>query len=225
MLRRIVKILKKLPLDFGQYELRYTTKGKLIAYELAEDGAGKKALDAGCRDGYWSEKLKQKGYEVIAFDLETSYPGALTVDANRRLPFADNEFDLIWCAEVIEHLLDPAFTIAEFKRVLKPDGVLLMTTPNQGFWVFRALEQLGISMTRIQNEDHHYFFTYQEIQRLAGACDFYGYFPYLLLKFRIRRGASMLSPTIVLRHREDRRAAAAAGVHRRPAVVGSGAPA
>jgi 2-polyprenyl-3-methyl-5-hydroxy-6-metoxy-1,4-benzoquinol methylase len=205
MLRRIVRTLKKLPLDFGQYELRYTTKGKRIAYELVGAGGGKKALDVGCRDGYWSEKLKEKGYAVVSCDIEPHYAGALRMDANRELPFADNEFDLIWCAEVIEHLLTPPLTIAEFKRVLKPEGIVVMTTPNQGFWIFRLIERLGISMATIENEEHHFFFTYADMRKLLGPCDLYGYFPYLLLKFRVVATAPLLSPTIVLRHRNDKR--------------------
>src|SRR5438876_917350 len=98
MLRALVKTLKKFPLDFGQYEVRYTTKGKKIAYGLIGDGAGKRALDVGCRDGYWSEKLKAKGYEVTSIDVEPHYPGALTVDANLALPFPDHSFEVVWCA-------------------------------------------------------------------------------------------------------------------------------
>lgn len=200
MLRRIVRTLKKLPLDFGQYELRYSTKGKLIAYSLADSGRGGKALDVGCRDGYWSEELKRKGYDVVSCDLDPLCPHALVIDANAPLPFPDNEFDLLWCSEVIEHLLDPAFTIQEFKRVLKPGGKLVMTTPNQDFWVFRLIQKLGISTAAISNEDHTFFFTYSDMKNLIGECDFYGYFPYMLLKFRISATAPLMSPTIVLCH-------------------------
>lgn len=204
MLRRIVRTLKKLPLDFGQYELRYSTKGKLIAYSLTGSGHGKRALDVGCRDGYWSEKLKQKGYEVLSCDIDPRCAQGLTVDANGELPFGDSEFDLLWCSEVIEHLLDPAFTIQEFKRVLKPGGKLVMTTPNQDFWLFRFIQRLGISSAAISNEDHTFFFTYSDMKKLVGGCDFYGYFPYLLLKFRISTAAALMSPTIVLRHLNDK---------------------
>ena len=132
MLRSLVRLLKKLPIDLGQYEVRYRTKGKRIAFDLVPDGAGKKALDVGCRDGYWSEKLKTKGYTVVSCDLEPHYPGALTLNANQRLPLGDSEFDLVWCSEVIEHLLDAKFTVAEFKRILKPGGALVMTTMDMG---------------------------------------------------------------------------------------------
>lgn len=203
MLRRIVRTLKKLPLDFGQYELRYSTKGKLIAYSLVESGGGK-ALDVGCRDGYWSQELKKKRYDVVSCDLDPLCPHALVVDANARLPFPDNEFDLLWCSEVIEHLLDPAFTIQEFKRVLKPGGKLVMTTPNQDFWVFRLIQKLGISTAAISNEDHTFFFTFSDMKDLIGDCQFYGYFPYMLLKFRISAAAPLMSPTIVLCHSNDK---------------------
>lgn len=207
MLRKMVRVLKRFPLDLGQYELRYTTKGKQIAFDLVARGEGKKALDVGCRDGYWARKLKTKGYEVVAVDIEPHYAEGLQVDANANLPFADNEFDLIWCSEVIEHLNNPGFTIAEFKRVLKPGGSLVMTTPNQRFWIFQLIEALGISMQRLENETHTCFFSYSDIRSLIGDCDFYGYFPYLVFKFRVSTAAPLLSPTIIWRHANDKREA------------------
>lgn len=46
-------------------------------------------------------------------------------------PYADNKFDLVIFAEIIEHLLnDPCRVLREIKRVLKPSGVLILTTPN-----------------------------------------------------------------------------------------------
>lgn len=204
MLRGIVRVLKKCPFDLGQYELRHTTKGKLIAFGLVEPGMGKRALDVGCRDGYWSEKLKARGYDVVAIDIEPQYLGALALDANADLPFADDEFDLIWCSEVIEHLKNPVFSIGEFKRILKPGGSLVMTTPNHGLWIFRLIEKLGFSMSQLENETHTYFFSYHDICKLIGKGEFYGYFPYWLIKFRIVGAAPRLSPTIIWRHFNDK---------------------
>src|ERR1041385_1238715 len=53
------------------------------------------------------------------------------VDLNSQpLPFEDNRFALVTCAETIEHLENYRQTIREIYRVLKPGGVAVITTPN-----------------------------------------------------------------------------------------------
>lgn len=48
-----------------------------------------------------------------------------------RFPYPDNHFQLVTCCEVLEHLnLDPMHMMAEINRVLKPDGYVILTTPN-----------------------------------------------------------------------------------------------
>lgn len=209
MLRSLIKLLKKIPLDFAQYEVRCTTKGKLIACELVGDGRGRRALDVGCRCGYWSEKLKARGYDVVSIDLEPHYAGALQVDADKALPFGDEEFDLIWCTEVIEHLKDPAFTVAECKRVLRPEGQFVLTTPNNDFWFFQMFEKIGTGVAAITNEDHTVRFTYDELRKLVGGGDEYGFFPYFIYKRTIKGAPRLLSPTIVLKYRKPAKAASA----------------
>jgi ubiquinone/menaquinone biosynthesis C-methylase UbiE len=57
---------------------------------------------------------------VYRLDLETE-----------PLPTPDETFDVVLCCEVIEHLeVDPMFMLSEINRVLKPDGLLILTTPN-----------------------------------------------------------------------------------------------
>lgn len=49
---------------------------------------------------------------------------------NEGLPYADQSFDLVTCTEVIEHLEHYRYTLREMYRILKPGGVLVLTTPN-----------------------------------------------------------------------------------------------
>jgi len=59
------------------------------------------------------------------------------------LPFRDNEFEAILCFETIEHMPEPKNFIKELARVLKPNGELLLTTPNTlwepGHWLVAIL--------------------------------------------------------------------------------------
>jgi 2-polyprenyl-3-methyl-5-hydroxy-6-metoxy-1,4-benzoquinol methylase len=106
---------------------------------------------------------------------------------------------LVWCSEVIEHLKDPAFTLGEINRVLKPCGSLLLTTPNSEFWLFRVLRLFGVSPDALQNQEHQQFFSYEDWPKLLGSCYLAGYFPYLFIKKTITKGLALLSPTIVVR--------------------------
>jgi len=47
-----------------------------------------------------------------------------------KIPLRDNVMDCIVCSEVLEHLTEPSMAIYEMHRILKPGGVLLLTTPN-----------------------------------------------------------------------------------------------
>jgi 2-polyprenyl-3-methyl-5-hydroxy-6-metoxy-1,4-benzoquinol methylase len=48
------------------------------------------------------------------------------------LPFADGEFDLVLCAETVEHVRDVQLFLSEIRRVLRPGGELALTTPAHG---------------------------------------------------------------------------------------------
>jgi len=66
--------------------------------------------------------IKDKTLEATTYrvDLETE-----------EIPVEDGTFDVVICCEVIEHMeLDPMFMLAEINRVLKPNGALILTTPN-----------------------------------------------------------------------------------------------
>jgi len=159
---------------------------------------GKKALDAGCGKGVQSKVLEKKGYIVTSVDIVKVYKECLVVDLNELLPFNDNSFDLIYCSEVIEHLKDPEFTAAEFKRVLAPGGLLILTTPNSYCLWFRIMYLLGLSKEKIQKECHIQFFGIKDIRRIFPEAIIYGFWPFIL-KWKISRGVAFLSPTFIIR--------------------------
>jgi ubiquinone/menaquinone biosynthesis C-methylase UbiE len=105
-------------------------------------------LDAGCGDGRYLAALadelpaRRAGCDLSERILETARS---RVDAELRqgnleaLPFADGEFDLVLCSQVIEHVLDPPAAVAELARVLRPDGTLVISTDNARNHVTRIL--------------------------------------------------------------------------------------
>ncbi|MBI2613580.1 MAG: class I SAM-dependent methyltransferase [Candidatus Levybacteria bacterium] len=195
----ILSIIQHLPLDIGQADRKHKTAGKKIALSFIREGKGKLALDIGCRDGYWSEVLKKKGYIVKSLDIEPHYKGALKHDVEKGLPFENKTFDLIWCTEVLEHLKNPEFLIKEIGRVMKKNGVAILTTPNSNWWAYWLVKLWGWTPKKLQNKDHKQFFDENTLRNITSGYDIFGYFPYALIFLKIKFFLGILSPTFILR--------------------------
>jgi SAM-dependent methyltransferase len=95
------------------------------------------ALDLGCGDGRLSALLDANELtvaDVSAVALARAarrLPGAQTVelDPDAPLPLGDNMFDLVLCAETVEHVRDLQLLLSEARRVLRPGGRLAIATP------------------------------------------------------------------------------------------------
>ena len=105
---------------------------------------GKSVLDIGCGFGHGAWLLASNGAkQVVTVDLDKIKTlrvqgicsnlknfNTLVMDA-QRLGFKDHSFQVITCFEVIEHIPKPEVVLSEIRRLLKTDGVLLLTTPNR----------------------------------------------------------------------------------------------
>ncbi len=196
----IIDLLKRIPIDLGQGAVAEKTEGKQIALRLVPPGEGRTALDLGARDGHQTRWLASRGYAVTSVDVEPQFDDCLALDANRPLPFEDGAFDLVWSSEVIEHLQDPAASLAELRRVTRKGGDIILTTPNSYMWLFRAIGVVGLTPERIQRDDHLHFFDLADIRALAPDAMLYGYFPYLGPKKTLADPGLVgrLSPTFVI---------------------------
>jgi 2-polyprenyl-3-methyl-5-hydroxy-6-metoxy-1,4-benzoquinol methylase len=114
--------------------------GKLLRYAGVTPVSHPRLLDAGCGAGPALPYLQKQGFDVTAsdfiyFPLLEAHKRApdvplLNCDLNWGVPFADASFDIILASEVIEHLSRAEVFLADARRVLRPGGVLLLTTPN-----------------------------------------------------------------------------------------------
>lgn len=107
--------------------------GHVARYGLALPYAvGADVLDAACGTGYGTRLLRVVARSVVGLDVSTSVeagPPSVAGDV-RALPFADASFDLLTAFEIIEHVLDQDRLVTELRRVLRPGGVLLLSTPH-----------------------------------------------------------------------------------------------
>lgn len=97
--------------------------------------ANKVVIDVPAGTGITSTSLLNCGAKVEAFDLFPAFfkENRITCnycDLTESLPLADNYADYIICQEGIEHFSDQIKVLKEINRVLKPNGILLITTPN-----------------------------------------------------------------------------------------------
>ena len=76
-----------------------------------------------------SEKMLESARKKIGNIDRKSYAHFLSADATN-MPFPDNTFNKIVCSEVLEHIPKWDKAIAEFARIIKDDGILVITTPN-----------------------------------------------------------------------------------------------
>lgn len=96
-----------------------------------------KLLDIACGTGYGSEILRSANNNVIGMDIsenaisyaKKNFPGRYETGDIQNLQFSDNYFDGIVCFETIEHVDDDDKAIIELKRVLKVNGVLIISIP------------------------------------------------------------------------------------------------
>jgi SAM-dependent methyltransferase len=111
------------------------------AFLLEHVREGDDVLDLGCGEGDFAAAAAQAGAgEVLGVDIATEavrrararHPTLRFERAEGELPAQDASFDLVWCSEVLEHVLDTASFLSEARRVLRTGGMLLVTTPAHG---------------------------------------------------------------------------------------------
>jgi len=92
-------------------------------------------LEIPAGEGALAWQLHKLGFAVTGGDIDPTFfkvasLPCIYLDLNRKFPLADEQFDFISCIEGIEHLEDQFQFVRECRRVLRPDGRLVLSTPN-----------------------------------------------------------------------------------------------
>jgi SAM-dependent methyltransferase len=124
-------------LDIENYWFR---RHQVVYQRLAPRCADREVLEAGCGEGYGADLIAGVARRVVAVDYDEAavahvrsrYPRVEVMQANlAELPLADASVDVVVNFQVIEHLWDQAQFVAECARVLRPSGLLMVSTPNR----------------------------------------------------------------------------------------------
>ena len=106
---------------------------------------GSRVLDVGAGAGAFSQRLADAGYEVTAVDVDESKWMATDVRfrvldvADGLKVSVDTEYDAIFCLEIIEHLENPFEFMRDTIEVVRPGGLMFLSTPNVTSFLSRAL--------------------------------------------------------------------------------------
>ncbi len=130
--------------QIDQAERRRYAERRLDEIERLVPPSGR-LLDVGCSRGYLLEAARDRGWQAAGVELN---PRSVELARSRGLevhcgqladaPLAPESFDVVTAFDVIEHLRSPRAFLAQVHRLLRPDGLLVLTTPNIGGLVPRC---------------------------------------------------------------------------------------
>ena len=131
-------------------------------------------LDVGSNYGFMTETAGQAGFEAVGLEINPAlvthasrtYPQRRFVNAPLEVFQTQGEqFDAVYCAEVVEHVIDPRRFLETLAGLLRRGGVLLLTTPH-----IREYRRRGY--TKMQAPDHKVYFNDANLRRLLQECGF-----------------------------------------------------
>lgn len=143
---------EKIGNDFSNFMSEYDvkTRANLIGQLLSGLNLEGSCLEVGCGTGRISELLADRFSDLTVSDISsilcTDVAERLQVKSRQSdacdLSFEDETFDFVISSECIEHTPNPKLAITEMLRVLKPNGIIILTSPNKLWYPALVIAQL-----------------------------------------------------------------------------------
>lgn len=146
---------KKIDKKWKYYPV-YIAKIDLICKFLDTWPRNKPILDVGCGEGIFVHQYRSRGYDIYGLDI--NYKSACVIkDDIRSTKLKSGSFDLVLCLDVLEHLSyqDQEKAITEIKRILKKNGIFVLSVPNLAHFVSRLSFMFSGRLIRTSTIDRH----------------------------------------------------------------------
>jgi len=170
-------------------DTRYTYKPErfsshtLLLANMPKNGEGRRVLDVGGGEGYLSEILAARGYQVVCIARHGSANGnfpatvkLVETDLDFEQPEVGGGFAFVLCGDILEHLRDPPAALDWLRGLLAPGGRLVASLPNSG----HAYVRWNVLRGRFPAEDrglfdrtHFQYFTWDGWQQLLADAGFH----------------------------------------------------
>lgn len=163
-------------------ELRIAQRYDQARLLLTEEKPGS-LLDVGCGEGFVLKFFERIGWQVQGIDYSRAGVQQINPDYAKFVDQGDvfellearivskEQHDLVWLGNVLEHVLDPICLLSSLRRLVAPDGLLVVTVPNDGSTYHEELYTAGAIPNRfwIAIPDHISYFTADSLRRTAEA--------------------------------------------------------
>jgi methionine biosynthesis protein MetW len=182
-------------------KVRELPKYGALSSIIGEIKPGEKVLDVGCSDGYLAGFLSKNdvyGVDYNSAAIERArrvcklakVADLNNISSDATLLF-DEKFDVIVFADVLEHLIFPETVLQYFKKMLKPNGRLIISLPNVALWRVRIQLLFGrfdyVDYGVLDNT-HLHLYTFKSADKLVTSSGF--------KVIKIKGAANLLGPVV-----------------------------
>lgn len=173
MIKELSKFYQSYNTKHDKYGFVHHQSSK-IKYFLNHIGEGKTILDLGCRDGSLTQAFIVNN-NVVGLDVDCNACNLcrsnLNIEVvwhnlNEPLPLSDASYDIVILSDVLEHVFLDSELLMEIKRVLKPNGFCLGSTPNAYHWPLRVKMMRGIDLSEYSDKTHVHYYSFTSLERL-----------------------------------------------------------